>query len=60
MMARSSSIIMQNLVEIERRTDDERTKCDVFHFFVCLCFLFVNNARMLHVPNDVGVLYKRR
>jgi len=37
MMARTTSITMQNLVEIARRTserDCERLKCDVFHFFI--------------------------
>ena len=40
MMARTTSITMQNLVDIMCRR--ERTKCDIFHF-VCL-FVFLNNA----------------
>jgi len=52
MMARTTSVIMQNLVEIERRTSAWEDKCDVFHFvclYVCVCVcLFVNNARTLN------------
>ena len=43
MMAQTTSITMQNFVEIARRTLAERMKCDVFHFFY-LFFIFENNA----------------
>ena len=44
MMARTTSITMQNFVEIADARRRERTKCDVFHFLFLYFYFFVNNA----------------
>ena len=39
MMAQTTSITMQNLVEMRDARRRERTKCNVFHFFCLFVFL---------------------
>jgi len=56
MMARTTSITVQNLVEIEPRTSAWEDEVWCFHFFVCL----YTTLGRITVTSDAVALFKRR